>query len=111
QRLRAYALEKRAMPLAIGHYKLQSSKASVETGLALLKSQNWLSVPEDVRLEVLNIAQSADDIFKAAIADLREECVYSIQGATLQALVSQKGGERGDTEVHRDQSQLLTWWL
>lgn len=110
-KLRGVAIEKRAMPFIWGTYQTSSQKPSLDEMLARVKSQNWASVPEGVKLEVLNIAGSADAVFKQFTDDLREEIFLSIQGATLQALLGGAGEQRGNSKVHKSTADVFKWAL
>ena len=110
-KLRSILLEKRALPLLVGHYQDPTTQSALEHALGLAKSQNWLSAPESARIEALNLAGSAEDVFSSAIRDLKEEIFLGIQGATLQALLGGPQQQRGSSNVHQDTSELFAWYL
>lgn len=110
-KLRAMGLEKRAMPILLGHYSNTNVKPSLETALADAKSQNWISVPEDARVEALDIAGRGDDMFSSAVRDLKEEIFLGILGATLQSLTGGQGQMRGNSMTHADTADLFRWFL
>jgi hypothetical protein len=110
-KLRAIAAEKRALPIAVGYYQDNTIKASLEAALSKLKSQNWTSAPERAKIEVVNLAGSADSIFEDLCRSLREEIFLGIQGATLQALTGGQGEQRGNSQVHKDTKELTVWHL
>ena len=110
-KLRAIATEKRAVPFVWASYADVAQKPSLDAMLAAIKSQNWASVPEGVLLQVLDIAGSADAVFKQITDDLREEIFLGIQGATLQALLGGQGEQRGNSKIHKSTSDLFKWAL
>jgi DNA topoisomerase IB len=110
-KLRAMGAEKRALPIIYGEYPDPSKQSSLERAMALIKLRNWLAVPKDTKLQVLDIAGQSDSYFSSFRRDCQEEIFLSIQGSTLQALSAAPGSERGSSEVHQDQSQPFKWHL
>lgn len=110
-KLRAVGLEKRALPVVVGHYQSSQQRPSVEAALALVKSQNWLAVPEGVQIEALNIAGMADAAFSEAIRDLKHDIFLGIEGAVLQSLEGTVTDGRGDTSVHRSKADRIAWFV
>lgn len=110
--LRGIALEKRAVPILLGHYPPGGAvKASLEAALAMAKSQTWLSVPEGVKVEVLNVAGQADNIFKSACDSWKHDIFLSISGAYLQAVEGTTQSGRGSSKVHKSTADLIKWYL
>lgn len=103
-KFRAVAAEKRSVPFVYGTYQTTSQKNSLEGVLANVRSQTWAAVPENVRLEVLNIAGAADGIFESFTRDLKHDIFLGIQGATLQNLEGTTNSGRGDSVVHEHQA-------
>jgi hypothetical protein len=110
-KLRAMGAEKRALPTITGEYPDFSKKAQVDAALALLKSQNFLSVPQGVKLQILEMVGAAGGYFESFAKDLREEIVIGITGAVLQQMQGGQGVQRGSSEVHEDTSDLGKWFL
>lgn len=110
-KIRALGAEKRALPIIVGEYTDQSKQRTLENILASVKSRNWLSIPASVRIKALDIAGSSEDYFKSFVADLREEIVLGIQGATLQSMAGRVGQLRGDSDVHKATADVWKWWL
>lgn len=110
-KLRGMGAEKRALPVMMGEYETNSQKPALEASLAAVRSQNWLSIPRGVRVQALEIAGAADDVFRSFVADLKEDIFLGITGATLQALTGQAGQIRGNSQVHQDTADLLKWHL
>jgi len=61
-KLRAIGLEKRTYPMAIGQWKMASDQPGLEGALAKLKWQNWVSIPESARIQVLDLAGKGDEV-------------------------------------------------
>jgi hypothetical protein len=110
-KLRALGAEKRALPVIAGEYPDPTKEKSLQNALAAIKSSNWLAVPKDVKLQVLDIAGRSEEYFKSFRADLVEEIFLGIQGATLQALAGQSGVNVGRSTTHKDTSDLFKWVL
>jgi hypothetical protein len=110
-KLRAVAVEKRAVPFVYGEYTTSSEKASLEAALANVKSQNWAAVPATVKLQVLNIAGSADSVFASFCEDQKHRVYEAIAGASLQHLEGKKTNARGSAKVQRDTADLKVWSL
>lgn len=108
-KLRAMAVDKRAIPLIIGHWKDATQVKDLDKALAKARYQNWISAPADAQVEAINIAGSADQIFRDTIKDLREEIVMAIKGTMLSMMTS--SDERGNSNVHKDTSDLFGWQL
>lgn len=98
-KIRGIASEKRAVPFIWGTYQNPAQQPTLDAVLKAIKSQNWASVPEGVLLQVLDIAGSADAIFKQITDDLAERVFLGIRGATLQSLTGGAQEQRGDSEV------------
>lgn len=110
-KLRAMAIEKRALPVLVGHYETPDQKPSLDEALKLVRSQSWFSVPLNARVEAVNLAGTADTIFSEAIKDLKHDIFMGIQGAILQALEGTTTDGRGNSQVHRGTADLLVWYL
>lgn len=110
-KLRATFIEKRAIPSLLGKYKTTSQKASLDAALAMFKSQNYVSVPDDVLVEVLDAAGGAEAAFKEFDQDQIEAIYRSINGASLQAVEGKTGGARGNSRVHQTTAEVRVWHL
>ncbi len=111
EKLRGIAIEKRAIPLMIAHYAKSDQKPSVDAALAKAKSLTFLSLPKDVAFEALNVAGSADTIFRDACKDWKHDLFLSIQGAILQSLEGTVQDGRGSSKVHKSTADLFKWML
>lgn len=110
-KLRAVAAEKRALPVIVGHYTTPQDRPPLEDALALVRSQNWLAVPETVRLQALEIAGGAEATFSEFARDCKHDIFLGIAGAMLQSIEGSVPGGRGDTKEHRDTADLFVWHL
>jgi hypothetical protein len=111
RKLRAMGIEKRAMPVIIGHYQNAQDRPAVEDALSLIKTQNWIALPEQVRTEVLNLAGAGDSILTSAMRDLAEDIFLAIAGATLQARQGDVNNARGSSAEHRNTADLFIRYL
>jgi hypothetical protein len=109
--LRAVMADKRSLPVVAGSYKSPDKAQALMNALGLMKSSNWIAIPEEVKLQVLDIAGRGEDVFKSFRADLVEQVFLSIQGATLQALAGQSGVNVGRSTIHKGTSDLFKWVL
>lgn len=73
------------------------------------RAGGFIILPQGMEVEIINLATSASSVFDAAIAWHREQIVSAIQGSYLQLLASD--GERGNSIVAKNVSELFTWWL
>ncbi len=110
-KIRAMGLEKRALPMLLGHYTSQQHKSSLEAALAQAKSSNWIAVPEGAKVEALNLAGMADEAFAAAIKDLKHDIFLGILFAVLQSIEGNTTDGRGNSKVHQEISNLPGWYL
>lgn len=108
--LRGRGLVRQASPLLVGHYGIATSQPGLNASLSQAESQNWLSVPEDVRLEAVNIAGGSQDYFKSAIADLDQEIFLGLTGGTLQALTGQADVHSGSSKAHATTADSFKWF-
>jgi hypothetical protein len=111
QQLRLVFLEKRAIPIIWGNYKTASQKQSLDRALGLAKSKTWITVPDDVRLEVLNAAGGAEEAYAAAVKDWKHDIFLGIQAASLPNIEGQVSDGRGNTEIQMSQADLFKSWL
>lgn len=110
-KLRAMASEKYAIPFLIGTYLNTTVKTSLEAALKRAKSQRWLSFPEGSKVEAINMAGAAEDVFKSFVADLRHDIFLSVQGAVLQTLEGETTDARGNSQVHQSTSDKFVKFL
>ncbi len=111
EKLRAVHCEKAAIPMLKGSYANTAVKASLESALAKAKSQRWLSVPEAAKVELLELAGSAADVFDKAVQRLQHDIFLGIQYAFLQSLEGETTDGAGNSQVHASQSDKATWYL
>jgi len=109
--LRGKYAEFKSGPLTFGEYENVSQQKQLNGFLAKIRSTFYGSVPKGVELKVLDIAGSADAVFKSFCDDKIERIVYGIQHATLQALTGGQGEQRGSSDVHKKQTDLVRIYL
>jgi len=110
-KLRAIGLDKRSAPILIGTYHTQQQKPSLEQALTNARTGSWLSIPEGVKVEALEIAGRSQDEFANAIKDLKHAIFLGMQFAILQALEGNVTGARSIGEVHQATANLAQWYL
>lgn len=110
-KLRAVAMDKRALPFTYGTYRTLSQKQALEEVLSNLKSQWWASVPEGTQLQVLEIAGSSESTFKEVISDLTHRIHLGLRGATLQSLEGTTPNARGNASEQAETADDTTWAL
>lgn len=113
RRLRILAADKNALPFLVGTYPLPGThiKPTLDEMLANVKSRNWASVPEGTKIDALNIAGSAADIYAAFTRDLQHEIVRSICLASLPQIEGTVEDGRGDTRTSKMITDRASWWL
>jgi hypothetical protein len=109
RKLRAIHHEKRTGGTLVGKYSDPSQRATLEDTLRRLKTGTWACVPEGTQIDVLQLTTSNDTEYGKFEEDKIRDMVVGITFAELQMLSSDS--QRGDTEVHRDQSRLPIWYL
>lgn len=110
-KLRAMHLEKRSIPLLMGTYAVPTQRGAMEAALEKAKWSNWISAPREAQVQAIDIAGRSQQEFQAAVQDLREDIFMAIQCALLQALTGGAGIIRGSSEIHKDTSDLVKWFL
>lgn len=111
KKLRAMGAEKRALPIIVGEYPDVNKKDSLEAALRQAKSSNWLAVPQNVKVQILEIAGSSNDYFQSFAKDLREEIQISIAGSLLSSMQGGEGVQRGSSAIHEKTADIRKWYL
>jgi Protein of unknown function (DUF935) len=109
--MRSLGLHRWAQPFLVGTYPPGMARAELDAALERIHSNTWLSVPKDCVVEAISVGGSGESDFKGAIADLNDEIVIGIAGATLTILTSQQSDPRGDSAVQKSTTQLFQWAL
>lgn len=112
-KFRGIALERFSLPLMKGTYPRGQSEfvPTLEAAVQTAKSLGYVTLPEGVHLEAMNLAAQSGNDFAAAIRDLRHEVFVGICGAMLQSLEGAVTGARSIGEVHQSTAELLVWHL
>ena len=111
RKLRAICLDKRAMPVLKGTYKDLAQRPQLENVLSRIRYDNWIAAPDWAKIEALEFAGQAVDMYNKTIEDLKQNIFIGIQGAFLQALEGKGANARGDSSVQKSTSELFNWYL
>lgn len=111
-KFRAMLLENFSGPFLVGKYVRNDASAKKEMMKALREARTlgYVVCREDEEITVLNLATSADEQFKSAIEDYRNEIYTAINGA-YKPFTEGKVSHSGDTSVARDITELFEWAL
>ncbi len=110
-RLRMIFLDKYTGPFLVGKHNNETTRLYMEAALKKARAAGYITIPEGSEVEVLNLAMSGTADFKSAIDDFDREILIGIQGAFLHIFEGQTADGRGDTKVHKGQSDLFVWYL
>jgi hypothetical protein len=110
-KLRAMGAESRAFPFIWGTAASPDKLTSLQQVLAKAKSLNYAAVPAGTVMEVMDLAASSSEYFASFRKDCQEEIFLAINLATLQALTSGPGQQRGSSVTHKDTADLAKWYL
>jgi len=109
-KIRFQAMEKRALPVIVGETD-PTQQVSLQNVLSKIKSQNWIAVPRDTKIALLDIAGSSADIFEKFCRDQQTRIFLSLNGSELSSLTSGANNSRGDSSIHENTMELRTWFL
>jgi hypothetical protein len=110
--LRGFHLERYTSPMWKGVYTDEGKqREALEQALSDARSNTWITVPQGVLVEAIQIATNGTDDFKAAIADCNDELMIGIVGSTLTSLTSSNSDPRGDSGVQQGTAELFQWHL
>lgn len=114
-RVWAIALEKYAMPTALGRHPINWKKAQIdalEDALRKLQQDNVIVMQEDAAIEFLeNAISSGGKVFEDAINALDKQILIAIEGASMHIIESRLTGSRNVGLVSADQADLFVWYL
>lgn len=113
-KLRHSALVNRSGGFLKGTYPQDQEENLRDALLEMLKqarSGGCAVVPNDVVVEVVNLATGSAAEFKDAIDDLNKEIGQSLTFAVLQSFEGDKTGARSMGQVHADTAELPVWLL
>lgn len=105
RKFRMVHAEKRAMPFAIGTYTTADQQLLLNQALGAIKAQNWVSVPDTVKVDVLDMAGAAADVYDSFCKYLKHEIFLAISDASLQAIEGTVSDARGDSSVHESRAE------
>jgi hypothetical protein len=111
RKLRIIHHEKKIGGMLVGTYTDPASQAALEDALKKAKSATWMTIPEDVRVQAMQISTASETEYKSFIEDLRVDIVTAITFASLQILQGSVPDARGDSKVQKGISDLAPWYL
>ena len=82
--------------------KFEAEKENMRKLLAAWAQETGIVIPDDVEVEVLNLATSSVSEYQLTIADCNKEIIVGILGATLTVDEGRKTGARALGDVHAD---------
>ncbi len=110
-KLRMLFLDTLTGPYIVGKYKDPAFRQRLEQALSNARGRGWISIQSEMDVEVLDLAAKGTSDFQAAIDDMRKEVAIGITGAFLQMLEGTAPEQRGDSSVHKTQSEIFVWLL
>lgn len=113
RKLRLIHHEKKMAGMLAGYYSDPADQPVLEAALTAAKSNTWITIPEGVRVEAIQLSNASEPDYKSFDESLRDEIVQAIAFATLQILMGSAIGTevRGNSEVQKSISDLGPWLL
>ena len=109
-KFRAIFIEKWGMPPVIGKFPngtKETRRKELEEVLDSIQNDTVLTVPEDLTIEILEIAgKGSTTEFERAIDDLNKEILVGIMGSFLSVEEGKRTGARAQGQVHFNVSKL-----
>lgn len=111
EKLRGVALQLRAQPIPLITYQgnQESVRNSIIQQLSNLTKNAFLTAPEGVKAQMLDLAGSSIEAFNEALRDYKHDIYQGITGQTLSSLEGQIEDGRGNTTVHKNVADLRVW--
>lgn len=110
-RLRTILLTNYSGPYIVAKSRDAGTRNTFLSILANARANGFLVCDKDDEIEVVNLATSSVSQFDDGIMDARKQVVGAINGAYLHLMEGGQNNELGNTQVHKDISQLFVWWL
>lgn len=113
-KFRAIYMEKFGMPPVVGRFPngtQEPRRKKFEKVLESIQTETVLTIPEDLIIEVLKIAQAGPTEYERAIADLNKEILIGMLGSFLSAEEGKRTGARAQGQVHFKVASLFTYHL
>ncbi len=117
-KLRAIYMERFSGNSLKGKYPRSNNKiqqeANKQTLLEIFRSwqnETGVALPNDIEIEVMQIATSSDSEYSRAMADCNKEIAIGILGETLTVDEGRKTGARNMGEIHAEVVDLLVMYL
>ena len=112
RKLRIIHCEKKMAGMLIGTYQDDDDRPALDERLRAARSATWMSVPEGVRIEAVQLSTASEPDYKSLEESLRDEVVTGIAFGTLQMLTSTAtGDQRGSADVQKMVTDLGPWLL
>lgn len=106
-KLRAVYLEKYAAGgLMKGTYRRNELRTSLEQALANAKAQTYVALPDGTEMDLIDLATRGGNDFEKAIEDCNQAICISITWAFLQSMEGTTNAGAGNSETHKDTTQL-----
>ncbi len=104
-KFRAIYIERFGMPPILGRTRPGTTQPVIDELLAIMKqiqSETTIVLPDDMKIEILELAQQTTTEYERAIKDLNKDILVGIMGSFLSTEEGQKTGARNMGEVHKD---------
>jgi len=100
-----------AGPMLKGTYADSGQRGELEDAMESAAANTWISIPDGVQVEMVDLAMKGTSDFKSAVDDFQQEVLLGISGATLQALQGDVANARGNSSVHKATADLRKWYI
>lgn len=110
-KLRALNAERSTGGILVGTYADDDDKTDADAAMQQAKANTWMTIPEGVKVEALQLASKGEQDWKSFIDDCDKQIFIGITGAYLQVLEGAANAERGNASVSKSVSELFPWLL
>jgi hypothetical protein len=111
RKLRIIHCEKKMAGMLVGTYTDDDDKPALDERLKAAKTATWMSVPEGVRVEAVQLSTASEPDYRSFEESLRDEIVTAIAFATLQIIQGNVPDARGDSKTQKSMYDLGPWLL
>jgi hypothetical protein len=111
RKLWALHLDKFTSPALKGTYRTPEQKAALEEELEHFRGSTWLTIPEGVLVEAIQVATRGESEYQAAVEYYDKQMLIAVTGAYLQVLEGQVPDGRGNTQVSKSVTDIKLWRL
>ena len=109
-KFRSIFMEKYGMPPIAGFFPNGTPQERIDKMLEVLESiQNdtAIAIPDDLKIEILELARSGPTEYERAIADLNKEILIGILGSFMAVEEGKRTGARAAGQVHMEVSKFF----